>query len=87
MGAAQRRELEAHPVLRLFLRTRRMEMERSEWAGVTVDMEPAERARISVVKNRALLRLLLALHEQAGFTACATRSTAATSRRAKRRTW
>ena len=47
MGAAQRRELEAHPVLRLFLRTREMEMERSVWAGVTVDMEPAERARIT----------------------------------------
>eukprot|EP00966_Prymnesium_polylepis_P306451 7081510-Prymnesium_polylepis.1 len=33
-------------------------------------MEPSERARISVTRNRRLLRLLLALHEQVGFTAC-----------------
>ena len=70
MDAAQRRELEEHPVLRLFLRTREMEQERCVWAGVMVDMEPAERARISVAKNRVLLRLLLALHERVGFTAC-----------------
>ena len=60
----------AHPVLRMFLRSRAFEYGRSTASnsGATVDMEPAERRRIDAGKNWELLRMVLWLHEQHGFT-------------------
>ena len=63
--------MRAHPVLRLFLRSRRMEHRSTRTAaGVVVDMEATERARISVQKSKEALAIAMALHQRVWLTVC-----------------
>jgi len=52
-----RQELEAHAILRVFVRRRRVEISGFEDGGVQIDMEPRERRSIQTVATKRVLQL------------------------------
>ena len=52
-----RQELGAHPILRVFVRRRRVEISGFEDGGVQIDMEPRERRSIQTVATKRVLQL------------------------------